>query len=75
MTNKYDSLQAKNDALAEFLYQKARAMPHFSAQVTEYMRLARVGYYYQGRIRPAFLGDVFGMTDQDWDAAIALIYG
>lgn len=68
-------MQEKHDAFAaalEALAIPARENPHIAKA---WIKRARSGYYESGNIRPAFLGSYFRMTEQDWDALWALIYG
>jgi hypothetical protein len=66
----------KDLAFAEVLYQKARTRAGgLSSYNANYIEQARNGRYRSGNIRPGFLYDQFGMTEQEWDALWALIYG
>jgi hypothetical protein len=68
--------QQKHDAFAEVLYQKARTHTQgMSVSHIQYINSARSGKYRSGQAMPAFLGSYFNMTDQEWDALWALIYG
>lgn len=71
---------AKDEAFAEVLYQKARkhanglTVSHI-LYINNYINNARAGKYRSGQAMPAFLGSYFNMTEQEWDALWALIYG
>ena len=69
------SIDEKNEAFAQAI--EALAIPSYEnpqlAKAT--IRRAREGKYASGAMRPAFLGSYFRMTEQEWDALWALIYG
>ena len=65
---KHEAFAAALEALAIYSYEN----PHIHKA---WIRRARAGYYASGDIRPAFLGSYFRMTEQEWDALWALIYG
>jgi hypothetical protein len=65
----------KDLAFAEALYHRARQVPGgMNPQAVNYIEQARNGRYEGRGRRPAFL-EVFGMTEHEWDALWALVYG
>lgn len=69
------SPQEKHDAFAAALEALA-IRPVDNPDITHaWINKARAGFYARGSVRPAFLGSYFRMTEQEWDALWALIYG
>lgn len=68
-------MQEKHDAFAAALEELAiRPLGH--PDITRgYVGNAKRGKYADGSARPAFLGSYFRMTEHEWDALWALIYG
>lgn len=69
------SIDEKNEAFAAAL--EALAIPSYENPhlAKAWIRNAKRGVYASGVLRPAFLGSYFRMTEQEWDALWALIYG
>lgn len=68
-------MQEKHDAFAAALEELA-IRPEDNPDITHaWISKARRGSYASGAMRPAFLGSYFRMTEQEWDALWALIYG
>jgi len=65
----------KNEAFAAAL--EALAIPSYENPYIykAWIKKAKSGFYASGSERPAFLGSYFRMTEQEWDALWALIYG
>ena len=69
-------MSEKDEAFAEALYQRSRQQSGgMSSHAISCINLARGGRYASGAIRPAFPYETFGMTEQEWDALWALVYG
>lgn len=69
-------MQDKHDAFAQVLRQKAKTDTQgLMTTHRKFISDARNGKYRSGTLRPAFLSSYFDMTEQEWDALWALIYG
>lgn len=68
-------MQAKHDAFAAALETLAIRSSYHPDIGRGFITAARAGKYASGVMRPAFLGAYFRMTEQEWDALWALIYG
>lgn len=68
-------MQEKHDAFAAALEELAIRPRDFPYVSRNYIIEAKAGLYADGSKRPAFLGSYFRMTEQEWDALWALIYG
>lgn len=64
----------KHLAFAECLRITAKANGTLAAAET-YIKQAEQGRYASGGVRPAFVFDHFGITEEQWDAMWALVYG
>lgn len=64
----------KNRAFANALRVVAEANGTID-NASKFITQAERGRYSRGGIRPAFLHDHFGITEQQWDAIWALTYG
>lgn len=67
--------QEKRHAFAAVLENLAIRPVHHPDVTHAWIKKARAGFYASGSVRPAFLGSYFRMTEQEWDALRALIYG
>lgn len=69
-------MDERDIAFAEILYHKARHQAGgMCSRSVAYINSARNGVYRKSHVRPAFIYEAFGITDQEWDALWALIYG
>jgi len=68
-------MQEKHHAFAAALESLAIKPVDHPGIARQYIADARAGMYASGLTRPAFLGSYFRMTEQEWDALWALVYG